>query len=163
MTKFGSGVLALNNASNSFTGVTVINNGLLQANGELCLGPVPSSFTYNNITLNGGLLRDSSNGVSLNLSANRGIYLAANGGYLRAGWSNVTTVNGVISGGGPLAIADDGEGFSPPSQVYLANTANTYTGSTTIGSAAALAIIPIPPPRELFPPSTSRRWPTAAA
>ena len=133
LTKYGSGTLALD-SSNAYTGGTVINNGILQAYGELALGPVPSSFVPNNITLNGGLLRDSFQNQGLNLSANRGVFLGPNGGYLRAGWSNVTTVNGVISGSGPLTIASDGYGFSPPSEVYLANPANTYSGSTTIGS-----------------------------
>ncbi len=35
-----------------------------------------------------------------------------------------------------MSIANDGQGY-PGNNVYLANTANTYTGSTTIGSAAA--------------------------
>ena len=96
---------------------------------------MPANFQYNNITLNGGELRNASNGGSLYLSANRGILLGSAGGVLRAGWSNTTTVAGVINGGG-LTIADDGQGFSPNSNVYLANTANTYTGSTTIGGGS---------------------------
>ena len=72
---------------------------------------------------------------SLYLSANRGILLGTAGGVLRVGWSNTTTVAGVVSGGS-LTIANDGQGFSPPSNVYLANAANTYTGPTTIGGGA---------------------------
>ena len=121
-------------ATNGYTGGTVLNGGILMAQSDLSLGPDPTSFMYNNITLNGGMLRDNSQFNSLYLAANRGVYLGPNGGYLRAGWSNVTTVDGVISGGGPLIIASDGFGFSPPSQVYLANPANTYSSSTTIGS-----------------------------
>ena len=134
LTKNGVGSLSLNGVNN-YQGGTVINNGLVMAQSELSLGPVPASFMPNNITLNGGELRDASNGGSLFLSANRGVLLGPAGGVLRAGWSNTTTVTDVISGAS-LTIANDGQGFSPPSNVYLANTANTYTGSTTIGGGA---------------------------
>ena len=134
LTKDGAGLLQLI-GTNTYAGPTVINNGLVLAQSESSLGAVPSSFTNNNITLNGGELRDASQGASLYLSANRGIYLGSAGGVLRAGWSNTTTVAGVVSGGS-LTIANDGQGFSPPSNVYLANAANTYTGPTTIGGGA---------------------------
>jgi autotransporter-associated beta strand protein len=152
LTKLGPGTLTLNNsntyqgsttvdngilalgATNLYTGGTVLNGGLIQAQSELSLGPVPGSFMYNNITLNGGELRDNSQGASLNLSANRGIYLGPNGGFIRAGWGNTTAVNGVISGSGSLGIATDGQGYVG-NNVYLANPANTYTSGTTIGSA----------------------------
>ena len=127
----GTGLLVLD-GTNSYTGGTVVISGLLMANSELALGPVPLSFSGSNITLDGGELRDANQGASLYLSANRGIYLGSAGGVLRAGWSNTTTVAGVISGGN-LTIANDGQGYSPPSNVYLANRANTYSGSTTIG------------------------------
>ena len=96
--------------------------------------PATPSSGSSNITLNGGELRDANNGASLNLSASRGVYLGPNGGVLRAGWANTTTVNGVVSGGS-LTIANDGQGY-PGNNVYLANVANTYTGSTTIGGGA---------------------------
>lgn len=138
LTKLGSGQLTLS-GDNNYIGGTVINNGLVAAQSETSLGPVPASFMSNNITLNGGELRDASNGGSLYLSANRGILLGPAGGVLRAGWSNTTTIAGVIanstSGGGGLTIPNDGEGY-PGNNVYLANTANTYTGSTTIGGGA---------------------------
>ncbi len=139
LTEVGSGNLTLS-GTNTYTGGTVVNNGVLYAHSDLALGAVPSSFQPANITLNGGELRDNSNaassgGSSLNLSASRGITLGPAGGVLRAGWSNTTTVNGVVSGGS-LTIANDGQGFNPPSNVYLANIANTYTGSTTIGGGA---------------------------
>jgi fibronectin-binding autotransporter adhesin len=133
LTKYGVGALVMDGI-NGYTGGTVINSGLVFAQSELSLGPVPSNFIYNNITLNGGELRDNANGVSLSLSANRGIYLGPAGGVLRAGWSNTTTVAGVVSGGS-LTIANDGQGY-PGNNVYLANSANTYTGPTTIGGGA---------------------------
>jgi autotransporter-associated beta strand protein len=132
VTKLGPGLLVFQN-NNSYTGGTVINNGILQAQTDLSLGPVPSGFVSNNITLNGGELRDNAQGTSLSLSANRGVFLGPSGGYIRAGWQNTTSVNGVISGGGPLTIANDGQGYGG-NNVYLANPANTYSGVTTIGT-----------------------------
>ena len=119
--------------TNSYTGGTVVAGANLSVAFETTIGEVPSSFVANNITLNGGeLANDLNSGTNISFSANRGVAMGPNGGYLRSGFSNITTVNGVISnstsGGGPLTIAND------TGAVYLANTANTYTGSTTIGT-----------------------------
>ena len=116
LTEVSTGNLTLS-GTNTYSGGTVVNNGVLYAHNDLALGAVPSSFQPANITLNGGELRDNSNaastgGADLDLSANRGITLGPAGGVLRAGWSNTTTVNGVVSGGS-LTIANDGQGFSP--------------------------------------------------
>jgi autotransporter-associated beta strand protein len=126
LTKSGSGNLALN-GTNPYQGNTVVNGGTLSVVSEAGLGVVPSSFVANNITLNGGELRDNSGSVMLSLSPNRGVLLGPSGGYLRCGFTNTMPINGIISGGGNLTIVDD------TGSVYLANPGNTYSGSTTIG------------------------------
>ena len=74
------------------------------------------------------------NDAPLTISANRGIYITANGAYFRTGWTNGsdnTTIDSIISGPGPLTQVNDS------STLVLANTGNTYTGVTTFGSTNA--------------------------
>ena len=74
------------------------------------------------------------NNAPLTISANRGIYITANGAYFRTGWTNGsdnTTIDSIISGPGPLTQVNDS------STLVLANTGNTYTGVTTFGSTNA--------------------------
>jgi len=78
LTKTGFGTLILT-ATNTYTGGTVINAGALQIASDSALGPVPSAFSANNITLNGTTLQFGSN---LDLNPNRGIALSASGGTL---------------------------------------------------------------------------------
>ena len=144
LTAMGAGALYLIGTGNTYQGGTVINGGVIGATNDSSLGQVPSSFVANNITFNGGELVSLSSSINLTLSANRGIFLGANGGVLSAGsasangviptGSGALTVNGVISGGGPLTIANYGPVTAPSSFVNLANPANTYTGNTTIGT-----------------------------
>jgi autotransporter-associated beta strand protein len=112
-------------ATNSYTGGTVVDNGFLRVASDAYLGAVPGSFDADNIILkNGGAIQN--NNSSLSLHANRGIYLENGNGVLYSGWSHAQgiVVNGAISGPGNLVKTDSG--------TVILNTANTYTGTTTV-------------------------------
>ncbi len=124
--------LGLSNASNAYTGGTFVTNSqvLAQAtDGAVTgvFGPIAKSITLNNGTLSAEL----AGGVTLN--AARSIILGTgttSGGALSSGSGGTLTVNGSITGTGPLAINWDLSGV-----VILANAGNNYSGDTQIGNA----------------------------
>ncbi|MBP5319568.1 MAG: hypothetical protein J6334_01165 [Kiritimatiellae bacterium] len=110
------------------TGRLMLVNGWLRATTDLSLGPARSTYVPDAIVLDGGTLQNNS-GEGLQIAANRGITLAAGGGYLEAGFMNSKTeILSPIVGSGFLGINYE---FS---QVILANPANAYTGDTLIGT-----------------------------
>jgi fibronectin-binding autotransporter adhesin len=151
----GPGTLTLN-ATNSYSGGTTINSGILSISGSSDgstsgnLGAVPGTIQPANITLNGGALQftaDSSYG-SATISSNRGIFLGPSGGTISvlavssgtfATGTGETAVQyrGIISGSGNLvvtggALANSGTG-NP--YIFELGAQNTYTGTTTVNNA----------------------------
>ena len=122
--KSGTGTLTLT-AANTFSGGTTVTGGLLQITSDAQLGGVPDGPTVN-ITLNGGQLFNNNSAPTLN--ANRTIYLGPNGGFVRSGYGQTTTINGQITGPGGFGVVWDG------SPLVLTNSGNNYTGDTTIGA-----------------------------
>ncbi|WP_372845736.1 beta strand repeat-containing protein [Pontiella sp.] len=119
------------NASNTFTGGVVVDGTtattILNINAENRLGATPVSFDADNITLrNGGYLRI--NGAAMSFDANRGITLDG-GGSLIAG-SNAHTINGAITGTGPLNVGREGDNLG--NAIILTSTANDYTGQSQV-------------------------------
>ena len=89
------------------------------------LGGVPDGPTVN-ITLNGGQLFNNSSSPSYN--SNRTFYLGPNGGFVRSGYGQTTTIKGQITGPGGFGVVWDG------GPVVLTNSGNNYAGDTTIGA-----------------------------
>lgn len=132
---FGTGssvnTLELWNANNSeFTGKHIVNAGSLKIRGGGSLGAAPASLVPDAVTLNNGAALQSTSGNAVQLRATRGITLGSGGGTLWQNGSTSMIINSPITGSGNLTIADDS------GSVFLGGT-NTYTGLTTINSAAA--------------------------
>ena len=114
---------------NLYTGRTIISNGNVRVARDSGLGPVPASLRADSIVLDHGGLENDDSDYTLELNANRGITVTANGGYLGAGYTRAgLTVNGPITGPGLLGINYEN------SPVTLNNTANDYTGGTWFGT-----------------------------
>ena len=133
----GTGILntstpvTLLNTTNTYSGGTTVTGSYLSPAADGSLGAVPATFSAANITLNAGNISTyNSTGASftLNLNANRGVYLAGNGGFD----TNVgaITVNGIISGVAASMLSKSGSG------TLTLNGANTYAGGTSLGAGA---------------------------
>lgn len=119
--KTGNGIVTLT-GSNTYTGGTHINGGFLvihptNAVGDAVLGATGAG---NDIFMNGGTLFTYITGGG---STSRNIILGSSGGTIET--DTAYTVNGVISGSGPLLV----NGFGGV-QLTLTNN-NTYTGATS--------------------------------
>ena len=133
LTKTGPGWMSLDNSANTYTGQTTVAGGRLCIKDDGSLGTAPDAYQADKLILqDGGTLMNNNSNV--NIVANRGITLD-NGGGLQAGWDQLLTINSKITGGGGLTIQADG------GTVVLANTANDYTGGTTIQGNLSVATI----------------------
>jgi autotransporter-associated beta strand protein len=119
LTKLGGNMLTLS-GTNSYSGGTTVNGGVLQITSDAQLGA-----TNGGITLNGGQIINNVSALLIN--ANRTVTLGANGGYLMAGWSPDLTVAGQITGSGGLGVIWD-------SGTVVLSGSNNYSGTTTIGT-----------------------------
>ncbi|OAI47894.1 hypothetical protein AYO45_05505, partial [Gammaproteobacteria bacterium SCGC AG-212-F23] len=128
LTKSGSGTLTLSSSSNSYTGATTINGGIVSIAADTALGTAPGSATPGQLTLNNGTLETTAN---FTLSANRGIALGASGGTISTDPSTTLTYNGIIAGSGALTKAGTG--------ILVMGGTNTYSGATNI-NAGTLAV-----------------------
>src|SRR5206468_9547085 len=103
------------------------------------LGPAPTSFQADNVTLdNGGALdtRQSQSGAAMTLSANRGITIGAGGGVIRSSFGQLN-IAGPLVGSGPLRIAFPGSltfprVFSGISDGTAPGAAGAYTRTVTL-------------------------------
>lgn len=120
---------------NSYTGLTTINtNGALFITGPLSLGPVPASFTANDVTLNGGTLGTSTN-VILD-DGNIGITVSdvANTSRITVnGTNSILILSNNISGDGDAVLTKTGSG-----RLILAGP-NTFSGAVNIDSTSTSA------------------------
>lgn len=114
LTKLGTGQLSLT-GSNSYTGNTIVNEGILQVNTSAALGSAS-----NTLTLNGGTLR-----YSAGFTTSRSVILGAGNGTVNTNGNNAV-LSGTISGSGSLTKINNG--------VLALSGTNTYTGGTTISS-----------------------------
>ena len=114
LAKAGSGTLTLN-GTNTYTGGTAINAGILQVGADRNLGG-PTA----NLTLGGGTLA-----FSAGFTSERNLTLNSGGGTLDNSGNSVT-LTGLISGSGALTKTGTG--------TVLLTSANSYTGATTISN-----------------------------
>jgi fibronectin-binding autotransporter adhesin len=140
LTKAGAGTLILSGSlANTFTGITTINGGTLTIAADTALGAAPGAPVANQLTLDGGTLRISAAGQTLN--ANRGITLGASGATLDTstitGTGVTTTIGGVLAGTGPLTLKATGNlssngGGDGGLGIKLNQATNTFIGDVTI-------------------------------
>lgn len=127
--------LMVSNTGGAFTGKFEFNGGLVTPGNSNAFGTAPT-FVADKITLNGGGISNYLFGnnayTSVNLGANFGVTLGANGGTFDAGSGGNTvgiTVNSVISGNGSLTKTGDA--------ALALGGANTYSGGTFVKSGSA--------------------------
>jgi autotransporter-associated beta strand protein len=125
----GAGTLTLT-SFNTFTGGTVISNGVVSFSGLENLGATPISFVPNHVTFdNGGTLRWD--GGTRTFTSRSGLFLAGNGNIEVTSPSANLLVASVVSGPGSLTKTGPGD--------LILYGENTYTGGTLV-SAGRLQI-----------------------
>jgi autotransporter-associated beta strand protein len=119
LTKVGAGTLVLGNAANTYAGLTDVEGGVVSIAAEGDLGATPGGVTANQLTLNGGTLRNTG---ATALSANRGVTLGSSDGTFDT--SSTLTVNSIVAGTGSLTKMG--------ASTLTLSAVNTYTGDTNI-------------------------------
>ncbi len=109
--------------ANSFVGKTTISGGILNIGFDTALGANPTSFTPDQLTMDGGTLQITNGYV---WGANRGITLTGNGGTLDIASGQTQTIPVVIAGTSGGNLAKTGAG------TLRVTAANTYNGITTV-------------------------------
>ena len=151
LTKSGAGTLTLT-TSNSFTGTTTVNGGilLLTNNGSLA----SSSFTVNGGTLavtnnatlataaaiimNGGTLDLGSQNATNNQGNNNGISFGANGGTLNG--SGIFYIIGTSAAATAMTVAANGNAVVNEAIWATNNLAGSYQDIASVGGGATLTI-----------------------
>src|SRR6056300_764896 len=131
LTKSAAGTLTLS-GTNTYTGNTTINGGIIRISADRNLGAVPDEATASHIILNGGTISTT---TTFELNSNRGIELGSSHGTITVADSTTLTYDGIIAdaSGESNNFTKDGNGT-----LDLGGT-NTYTGTTTI-SAGTLEV-----------------------
>jgi autotransporter-associated beta strand protein len=124
LTKTGNFNLTLS-ASNTYTGSTTINEGMLIIGSDNALGSAPGSATPSHLTIGNGSLGISS---SLTLNTNRGVTINNNSSTLDVFGGSTLTYNGIIAGSGAHQLNKIAAG------TLVLGGANTYSGNTLIGA-----------------------------
>ena len=136
--------------ANNYTGVNYLNGGVLEIAGDSGLG----GTTNANVNLNGGTLLANytgylDNGTHNTTADEQPVVLLNNGGGLAATAGNTITIDGVVSGSGPLTIGLPTTGGLVPGtgtgtanltavnatgtvQLEPSSSANTATGGTVL-------------------------------
>lgn len=133
LTKKGPGTLTLAGA-NTYTGGTVVSNGIINFNADSAFGTTPVTATPGNIVLDGGAIALTL--ANQTVAANRGFYIGANGGVVSNAVFNSgnLTISGVIAGPGALTIG------SAANAGVILNAQNTYSGGSILNGPASATI-----------------------
>ena len=123
--KVGTGTLTLT-GTNTYSGGTDINGGILAVNSDANLGAAPLSLGTGPLSFNGGTLEAL--GAGGGITSSKAITLNAGGGTFLADAGTTSTLNGAISGVGSLT--KDGLGTLALT-VALTGT-STYGGDTIV-------------------------------
>lgn len=127
LVKSGAGTQILSGATSTYSGGTVLQEGILRISGDGSLGAVPGALDADNLVFDGGTLQfafaGSEGGPSL--AATRGITLLAGGGTLDT-LTNTTYYAGPVTGAGSLAKGGTG-------RLILAG-ASDFTGETVVNA-----------------------------
>ncbi len=127
LTKTGTGILELGASANLFSGpVKIAGNGMVRVRSDLTLGTMPASPTADAIILDGGVLANLMD--PLTVSVNRGISVGASNGWLISRNFATTTINSAITGTGSVFIARHN------GSVVFKHPDNAYLGNTTLGA-----------------------------
>jgi filamentous hemagglutinin family protein len=119
LTKQGSGTFTLS-GSNTYTGATTINTGILQA------GAANAFSASSAVTANSGTTLDLNNNSNTIASLSGAGNVTLGTGTLTTGNSSNTTYSGVMSGTGGLTKQGSG--------IFTLTGSNSYTGATTINA-----------------------------
>jgi fibronectin-binding autotransporter adhesin len=131
-TKAGTGLVTLTNTNNTYTGATIVSQGILSvnsiANGGAASSIGASSTASSNLLLEGSTLRY----IGGTTSSDRGFTLAKSGAILGSA-IDVTAAATNLSFSG-LVTSTDGANFtkSGAGTLTLTSGGNDYTGSTTV-------------------------------
>ncbi|MEI6107132.1 MAG: autotransporter-associated beta strand repeat-containing protein [Opitutae bacterium] len=124
ITKDGTGTWLLSGA-NTYTGKTIINNGVLAITAETGLGANPGASVADQLTLNGGTLRTQTAAVTIN-DANREISIGAGGGTFDTVTDLTIASTNIISGSGALNKTGAGN--------LTLQSVSSYSGNLTVSS-----------------------------
>ncbi|GAB5559231.1 MAG: hypothetical protein SynsKO_08780 [Synoicihabitans sp.] len=127
LAKLGTGVLTLS-GTNTYSGSTHIEQGLLKISSDQNLGAAPGSVKTDHLVIDDAILQATDN---LEIHANRGITFAGSTASIWVNNGKSLSYGGVITGPGALNLEGGG--------LALTGT-NTFTGSTTIANGGSLTI-----------------------
>ncbi|HWL17284.1 MAG TPA: autotransporter-associated beta strand repeat-containing protein [Opitutus sp.] len=129
----GAGTLVLG-GSNTFTGGTTINGGILVIYSDAALGVAPSVATPGHLMLNGGTLRTR---ASFTLHANRGLALGFSGGTLQIDGGTTLTYGGTITAAAEATLVKTGDGRLVLNGTTPSNPQHLQINAGTVDLAAA--------------------------
>ena len=126
LTKTGVGSLKLSTVTNTYTGKTIVTEGILMINSETRLGNNPESSTADQLTISGGATLEAFGSFAID-DSNRGMLLGPGGGMIVVDDGFTLTVAkpiGDASGGNALTKAGTG--------TLTLSATSTYSGVTTV-------------------------------